>query len=75
MSISINCEAKKWIVRESCLERLISLLKDKDDLVLLNTIKAIGNCAEDYRGRFQLNSACPIVIFTYIVREALIARK
>lgn len=40
MSITINCDAKKWIVREvGLLDRLVGLLKDKDELVVLNSIK------------------------------------
>ena len=34
----------------------MTLLNDKDPSVLLNVIKTITNCAEDYRGRFQLNA-------------------
>jgi vesicle coat complex subunit len=56
MSITINCDAKKWIVRETgLLDRLVMLLDDKDEAVLLNSVKALANCAEDYRGRFQLS--------------------
>lgn len=66
MSITINCDAKKWMVRENGLDRLILLLEDTNELVILNTLKALGNCAEDYRGRFQLNPSITKVqhIFT-----------
>ena len=62
MTISIHCDAKKWLVRENALEKLVNLLDDKNELVLLNVIKTIGNCAEDYRGRFQLNMSAPKVV-------------
>jgi hypothetical protein len=55
MSISIDVEAKKVLVRENAIPTLMKLLNDKDESVLLNTIKTISNCAEDYRGRFQLH--------------------
>lgn len=55
MSISIDVEAKKVLVRENAIPTLMNLLNDKDESVLINTIKTISNCAEDYRGRFQLH--------------------
>ncbi|KAL5034411.1 hypothetical protein BDV3_003987 [Batrachochytrium dendrobatidis] len=54
MSITIDCDAKRVMVRENALPILIELLSDTNELVLLNVIKTITNCAEDYRGRFQL---------------------
>ncbi|KAI8908308.1 armadillo-type protein [Gorgonomyces haynaldii] len=59
MTISINCEAKKQMVREGHLDTLVSLLDDKNEVVLLNAIKAIENVAEDYRARFSLNMTVP----------------
>ncbi|KAJ3127322.1 Radial spoke head 14 [Nowakowskiella sp. JEL0407] len=56
MSITIDCDAKRMMVRENAIQTLITLLDDKNESVLLNTIKTITNCAEDYRGRFQLHS-------------------
>ncbi|KAI8808609.1 armadillo-type protein [Cladochytrium replicatum] len=56
MSITIECDAKRMMVRENAVHILMSLLNDKSESVLLNTIKTITNCAEDYRGRFQLHA-------------------
>jgi hypothetical protein len=40
MSITINCDARKWMVREpGILDRLVILLNDKDETVLLNAMK------------------------------------
>eukprot|EP00842_Homolaphlyctis_polyrhiza_P002287 jgi/Hompol1/3059/HPOL_000026-RA len=55
MSITIHCDAKRIMVRENALSVLTDLLSDSNELVLLNVIKTITNCAEDYRGRFQLH--------------------
>ncbi|KAI8925993.1 armadillo-type protein [Entophlyctis helioformis] len=55
MSITIDCNAKRIMVRENALTVLTDLLNDTNELVLLNVIKTITNCAEDYRGRFQLH--------------------
>jgi hypothetical protein len=71
MSISILVEAKKILVKENAASRLMNLLSDKNDNVVLNVIKVflsintlqtITNCAEDYRGRFQLNPCLQTVI-------------
>ena len=56
MSISIDCDAKRIMVRENTIAILMKLLDDKDESVLLNCVKTITNCAEDYRGRFQLHA-------------------
>jgi hypothetical protein len=56
MSISIDVDAKKLLVRENVVRPLVKLLDDEDEGVQLNALKAITNCAEDYRGRFQLAS-------------------
>ncbi|KAH6586189.1 hypothetical protein BASA50_000654 [Batrachochytrium salamandrivorans] len=55
MSITIDCDAKRIMIRENALKVLASLLSDSNELVQLNAIKTITNCAEDYSGRFQLN--------------------
>lgn len=55
MSISIDVDAKRMLVRENALPILMKLLDDKNESVLLNAVKTITNCAEDYRGRFQLH--------------------
>ncbi|KAI8922228.1 armadillo-type protein [Powellomyces hirtus] len=55
MSITIDVEGKRLVVRGNSLQVLSSLLKDRNELVLLNVVKTITNCAEDYRGRFQLH--------------------
>ncbi|TPX63622.1 hypothetical protein SpCBS45565_g06472 [Spizellomyces sp. 'palustris'] len=55
MSITIDVEAKRIVVRENALPVLMDLLKDKNQLLVLNAVKTITNCAEDYRGRFQLH--------------------
>ncbi|KAJ3292818.1 Radial spoke head 14 [Borealophlyctis nickersoniae] len=55
MSITVNCDAKRMMVRENAIPILMDLLNDKSESVLLNVIKTITNCAEDYRGRFQLH--------------------
>ncbi|KAJ3397284.1 Radial spoke head 14 [Lobulomyces angularis] len=55
MSITIDVDAKRLIVRENAIPTLMRLLDDKNESVLLNVIKTITNCAEDYRGRFQLH--------------------
>ncbi|TPX36742.1 hypothetical protein SmJEL517_g01281 [Synchytrium microbalum] len=59
MSITISVEAKKFVVSEGAVPILSGLLSDKSEYVLLNVIKTITNCAEDYRGRFQLASCIP----------------
>lgn len=56
-SISIDCDAKKVLVRENLIQVLGQLLSDENELVQLNAIKTITNCAEDYRGRFQLHQS------------------
>lgn len=53
-SITIDCEAKRIMVRENAIAILTDLLLDENESVLLNVVKTITNCAEDYRGRFQL---------------------
>lgn len=45
------------MVRENALPTLVELLSDQNESVILNVIKTITNCAEDYRGRFQLHGA------------------
>nr|KAJ3420009.1 Presenilin-2 [Polyrhizophydium stewartii] len=55
LSITIDCDAKRIMVRENALTALTDLLSDSHELVQLNVIKTITNCAEDYRGRFQLH--------------------
>ncbi|KAJ3039816.1 Radial spoke head 14 [Rhizophlyctis rosea] len=57
MSITIDCDAKRLMVRENALPTLVELLNDQNESILLNVIKTITNCAEDYRGRFQLHGA------------------
>ncbi|KAJ2996015.1 Radial spoke head 14 [Globomyces sp. JEL0801] len=57
MSISIDCDAKRILVREHVVKVLSKLLDDDNELVQLNSIKAITNCAEEYRGRFQLHQS------------------
>jgi hypothetical protein len=57
MSISIDVEAKKLLVRENVIPLLKNLLGHENELVQLNALKAITNCAEDYRGRFQLTQS------------------
>ncbi|KAI8615438.1 armadillo-type protein [Chytriomyces sp. MP71] len=56
MSITIDVEAKKLMVRESAISTLMELLNDDNESVLLNVIKVITNVAEDYRGRFELHA-------------------
>ncbi|KAJ3066367.1 Radial spoke head 14, partial [Rhizoclosmatium hyalinum] len=56
MSITIDCEAKKFVVRENAINVLMNLLEDANESVVLNVIKVITNVAEDYRGRFELHS-------------------
>ncbi|KAJ3235239.1 Radial spoke head 14 [Chytriomyces hyalinus] len=56
MSITIDCEAKKFVVRENAVGTLMELLDDTNETVLLNVIKVITNVAEDYRGRFELHA-------------------
>ncbi|KAJ1561808.1 Radial spoke head 14, partial [Nowakowskiella sp. JEL0078] len=43
MSITIDCDAKRMMVRENAIQILIGLLSDKNE-------STITNCAEDYRG-------------------------
>jgi hypothetical protein len=57
MSISINNDAKRVLVRDNALKTLIKLLDDENELVQLNSIKTMTNCSEDYRGRFLLNQS------------------
>ncbi|KAI9209588.1 armadillo-type protein [Polychytrium aggregatum] len=58
MSITIDCDAKRILVRENAVPIFLELIQnDESQSVLLNVIKCITNCAEDYRGRFQLHSA------------------
>ncbi|KAJ3368839.1 tetrahydrofolate synthase [Kappamyces sp. JEL0680] len=57
MSISINNDAKRILVRDNALKILSKLLEDDNELVQLNSIKTITNCSEDYRGRFLLNQS------------------
>ncbi|KXS09012.1 ARM repeat-containing protein [Gonapodya prolifera JEL478] len=58
MSITVDVEAKKQMVRENALPLLVDLLSgaDRNEEALLNACRCIANCAEDYRGRFQLSS-------------------
>ncbi|KAJ3077020.1 Radial spoke head 14 [Podochytrium sp. JEL0797] len=56
MSITIDCEAKKFVVRENTINILMDLLDDANESVVLNVIKVITNVAEDYRGRFELHA-------------------
>ncbi|KAI8816087.1 armadillo-type protein [Fimicolochytrium jonesii] len=56
MSITIDVEAKRLVVRSGdALPILMSLLRDRSDTLLVNVVKTLTNCAEDYRGRFQLH--------------------
>lgn len=64
MSISICNDAKRLLVRDNGLKLLGKLLDDENDLVKLNVIKAITNCAEDYRGRFLLHQSLDKVYCT-----------
>jgi hypothetical protein len=54
MSITVNVDAKKTMSTEKLIPRLMGLLDDGNELVLVNCIKTITNCAEDYRSRYQL---------------------
>ncbi|KAJ3079426.1 hypothetical protein HK102_003794, partial [Quaeritorhiza haematococci] len=56
MSITIDCEAKRIMVRETGIPILMDLLNDQNESVLLNTIKTVTNCSEDYRARFQFHT-------------------
>ncbi|KAJ3336086.1 Radial spoke head 14 [Gonapodya sp. JEL0774] len=58
MSITVDVEAKKQMVRENALPLLVDLISgaDRNPESLLNACRCIANCAEDYRGRFQLSS-------------------
>lgn len=42
-SITIDCDAKRIVVRENALSHLMELLDDKNELVQLNAIKVIIN--------------------------------
>ncbi|KAJ3417412.1 Radial spoke head 14 [Chytridiales sp. JEL 0842] len=55
MSITIDCDAKRIMVRENAVAALMDLLDENNESLLLNVIKTITNVAEDYRGRFQLH--------------------
>jgi hypothetical protein len=57
MSISVDVGAKQVMSREQMLPTLMMLLDDENELVVLNGIKTITNCAEDLRARPQL-AAC-----------------
>lgn len=57
MSISICFDGKRALVRDNALKILGKLLEDSNELVQLNCIKTITNCAEDYRGRFLLHQS------------------
>ena len=57
MTISIFLDGKRMLVRDNALKILGKLLDDADELVQLNSIKTIANCAEDYRGRFLLHQS------------------
>jgi hypothetical protein len=50
--ITINIEAKRITTKDETMGKLITLLADENDEVVLNALKIISNCAEDYRGRF-----------------------
>ncbi|ORY51547.1 hypothetical protein BCR33DRAFT_458216 [Rhizoclosmatium globosum] len=39
MSITIDCEAKKFVVRENAINVLMNLLEDANESVVLNVIK------------------------------------
>lgn len=54
MMISIVVEGKKLLVREKGWRLLLNLIDDENPIVRLNSIKALTNCAEDYRGRYLL---------------------
>jgi HEAT repeat protein len=43
MSITIDCEAKKFVVRENAINRLMELLDDVNESVVLNVIK-VSTC-------------------------------
>lgn len=70
MNITIDVEAKRLVVRENGLPFILELLKDKDENVLLNAVKCITNCGEDYRGRFFAHSSLSKVGF----RDGALAR-
>jgi hypothetical protein len=51
MSITIEVDAKKILVKENCMPKLMGLLHDRNDAVVLNTIKVprfiidpVGDC-------------------------------
>ena len=57
MTITIFFDGKRALVRDNALKLLGKLLEDESELVQLNCIKTITNCAEDYRGRFLLHQS------------------
>lgn len=63
MSITVDVEAKKSMVRDGGLDVLKSLLDSSDERVLLNVIQTITNCSEDYRARFSFQQLLPRVCF------------
>ena len=63
MSITVDVEAKKTLSAERIvLPHLVRLLEDSNEAVIINCIKTITNCAEDYKGRSQLNSCVEKVL-------------
>ncbi|KAI9104823.1 armadillo-type protein [Phlyctochytrium arcticum] len=74
MAITIDVEAKRMVVRENALPVLMDLIKDKNELVVLNSVKVITNCAEDYRGRFQLHSCIKQLQVLYESSNAQLAQ-
>ncbi len=59
MSITVEVDAKKSMVRDGGIEPLKLLLDSKDVRILINVVQTIANCSEDYRARFMLQSIIP----------------
>ncbi|KAJ3188363.1 Radial spoke head 14 [Gaertneriomyces sp. JEL0708] len=56
MALTIDVEAKRILARdEAVLKRLVQLLEEKDETLVLNVVRVVTNVSEDYRGRFGLH--------------------
>ncbi|RKP02742.1 hypothetical protein CXG81DRAFT_17627 [Caulochytrium protostelioides] len=61
MIITIDVEGKRAVVRANAVVRLIAMLDDSSEAVLLNVLKLMTNMTEDYRGRLQLLPSVPTI--------------
>lgn len=57
MALTIDVSAKQILVQDLFVPKLVDLLNDDNTIVQLNVLKTLTNCAEDYRGRFQLRTS------------------